>query len=215
MPKKKKKKTTIIPPRGVQLELDPIQPTRPDRNRLTRDWSVSSGGWRWVAKPRNRVRRVGWRVLSSKTRLNRLDRSLNEIQRNKNFPASFWSEYIRFLWDLGRILGDVIESREILARSSGNLTGFSEISPDPVRSPPALAHFGLKSTILAEFFTVDGFNRTDRVSDEKSTASIWLFRRSVAGQNVLHPSPVDQSRVGHKLDPTRPVDTPNSTTTRL
>ena len=128
--------------RGVQLEPDPIQPTRPNQNRPIRDWSVSSGGrWR-VANPRNRVRRVGWRVLSSKTRLNRPDRSLNEIRRNKNFPASFLSEYLKFLWDLGRIWGDVTESSEISARSGGNLTGSSKISPDPVRSSPDLAHFG-------------------------------------------------------------------------
>ena len=157
---------TSLPPRGVQIEPNPIQPTRPERNRPTRDRSVSSGGRRRVAKPINLVRRVGWRVLSSKTRLNQPDRSFNEIQWNKNFPASFWSEYLRFLWDLGRILGYVTKSREISARSGGNLTRSSKISPDPMRSPPALAHFGLKSTILARFFTVDGFNRTDRVSDE-------------------------------------------------
>ena len=78
-----------------------------------------------------------------------------------------------------------------------------------MRSPPALAHFGLKSNILAGFFTMDGFDRTDRVSGEKPTALIRLSRRSAAGQNVLHPSPAGRSRVGHKPDPTRPVDTPN------
>ena len=193
---------------GVQLEPDPIQPTRPDQNQPTRDRSVSSGGRRQVAKPRNRVRRVGWRVLSFKTHPNRPDRNLDEIWRNKNFLASFWSEYLRFLWDLGRIWGDVTESSEISTRSGGNLTESSEISPDPVRSLPDLAHFGLKSTILAGFSTVDGFDRTDRVSGSKPTAPIRLSRRSVASQNVLHPSLAGQSRVGHKPDPDRPVDTP-------
>ena len=111
--------------------------------------------------------------------------------------------------DFYEIWGDVTKSREISARSSGNLTGSSEISPDPVRSLPALAHFGLKSTILAGFFTVDSFNRTDRVSSKKPTALIRLSHRSAMGQNVLHPSPAGRFRVGHKPDPDRPVDTPN------
>ena len=72
----------------------------------------------------------------------------------------------------GPDLGDVTESSEISARSGGNLTGSSKISPDPVRSPPDLAHFGLKSTILAGFSTVDSFDRIDRVSDAKLTALI-------------------------------------------
>ena len=110
---------------------------------------------------------------------------------------------------MGRIWGDVTESSEISARSGGNLTGSSEISPDSVRSPPDLAHFGLKSIILAGFSTMGGFDRTDRVSGAKLTAPIRLFYQSVAGQNVLHPSPAGWSRVGHKLDPDRPVDTPS------
>ena len=199
----------LLTTRGVQLEPNPIQPTITNRNRPIRDRSMSSGGRRRVAKPRNRVRRVGWRVLSSKTRLNRPDRSLNEIRRNKNFPASFWSEYLRFLWDLGRIWGDVTESSEISARSGGNLTGSSEISPDPVRSPPDLAHFGLKLTILAGFSTVNGFDRTVRVSSAKPTASIRLSHRSAAGQKVLHPSSASWSWIGHKPDPNRPMDTPS------
>ena len=73
-----------------------------------------------------------------------------------------------------------------------------------MRSPPALAHFGLKSTILAGFSTVDGFDRTDRVSGEKPTAPIRLSRRSAAGQNVVHPPPTSRSRVGHKPDPWTP-----------
>ena len=72
----------------------------------------------------------------------------------------------------GPDLGDVTESSEISARSGGNLTGSSKISPDPVRSPPDLAHFGLKSTILAGFSTVDGFDRTDRVFGAKPTTPI-------------------------------------------
>ena len=106
---------------------------------------------------------------------------------------------------MGRIWGNVTESSEISARSGGNLTRSSEISPDPVRSPPDLDHFGLKSTILAGFSTVDGFDRTDRVSSEKSTAPIRLSRRSMAGQNVVHPSPASRSRVGHKPDPWTPL----------
>ena len=69
-------------------------------------------------------------------------------------------------------LGDVTESSEISARSGGNLIGSSKISPAPVRSPPDLAHFGLKSTILAGFSTVDGFDRTDRVFGAKPTTPI-------------------------------------------
>ena len=60
--------------------------------------------------------------------------------------------------DFYEIWGDVVESSEISARSGGNLIGSSEISPDPVRSPSDLVHFGLKSTILAGFSTVDGFD---------------------------------------------------------
>ena len=67
----------------------------------------------------------------------------------------------------------------------------------------------LKSTILAGFFTVDGFDRTDRVSGAKPTAPIRLSRRSGAGKNVLHPSQASWSRVGLKPDLDRPVDTPN------
>ena len=69
--------------------------------------------------------------------------------------------YFRFLWDLCQILGDITESSEISARTGENLTGSSEISPNPVRSPLDLANFCLKSTILAGFFTVDGFDRID------------------------------------------------------
>ena len=101
---------------------------------------------------------------------------------------------------MGRIWGDVTESSEISAGSGGNLTGSSEISPDPVRSPPDLAHLGLKSTILAGFSTMDGFDRIDRVFGAKSTTPIRLFLQLVAGQNVLHPSLVGRSRVGHKPD---------------
>ena len=63
---------------------------------------------------------------------------------------------------------------------------FWEMSPNLVRSQPNLveisldlAHFGLKSTILAGFSTVDGFNRTDCVSSTKPIAPIRLSCRWV------------------------------------
>ena len=81
------------------------------------------------------------------------------------------------------------------------------MSPNLVRSQldleeisPDLAHFGLKSTILAGFSTMDGFDRIDRVSGAKSTTPIRLFLQLAAGQNVFHPSLVGRSRFGHKPD---------------
>ena len=97
--------------------------------------------------------------------------------------------------DFYEIWGDVTKSREISARSSGNLTGSSEISPDPVRSPSALAHFGLKSTILAGFFTVDGFDRTDCVSGEKIDRSD-LTLSPVGGRSERSPPEFGESVSG-------------------
>ena len=81
------------------------------------------------------------------------------------------------------------------------------MSPNLVRSQldleeisPDLAHFGLKSTILAGFSTMDGFNQTDRVSGAKPTTPIRLFLQLAAGQNVFHLSLVGWSRFGHKPD---------------
>ena len=82
----------------------------------------------------------------------------------------------------------IVDYRPKCARAGGDLTGSGEISLDPVRFPPDLAeisldlvrfppdlaHFRLKLTILAEFFTVDGFDRIDRVSGTKPTTSIQL-----------------------------------------
>ena len=48
-------------------------------------------------------------------------------------------------------LGDLIKSSEISAKSSENLTGSSEISPDLVRSPLDLVRFRLNYTVLAVF----------------------------------------------------------------
>ena len=66
------------------------------------------------------------------------------------------------------------------------LVKFWEMSPNLVRSQPGLveispdlAHFGLKSTILAGFSTMDDFNRTDCVSGTKPIAPIRLSRRWV------------------------------------
>ena len=56
---------------------------------------------------------------------------------------------------------------------------------------------------------MDGSDRTDRVSGAKPTAPIRLPRRSAAGEDFLNPILSGQSRVGHKPDPDRPVDTPN------
>ena len=178
--------------RCVQLDPDPIQPTRPDRNRSTCDRSVSSNGRRRVAKPRNRVQRVGWRVLSSKTRLNWPNQSLNEIRQNKNFSASFWKKYFRFLWDLGRILGDVTEFSEILARSGGNLTGSSAFWP--------------KINYFGRIFHRGRFQPNWLCFWHKTNHSDPTL--SPVGQNVLHPSLAGRSRIGHKPDPNRLVNTP-------
>ena len=117
--------------RGVHLDPDPIQPTRPNWNWPTHDRPVSSGNqWR-VTNPKSQVRWVGWQVLSSKARLNRPNRRL---QKSGN---SFWSNYFRSNEIYSRF-------REIIAKSGGNLTRSSEISPDVVRSPSDLANFPLK-----------------------------------------------------------------------
>ena len=57
------------------------------------------------------------------------------------------------------------------------------MSPNLVRSQldlveisPDLAHFGLKSIILAGFSTMDGLDQIDRVSGAKPTAPIRLSR---------------------------------------
>ena len=55
---------------------------------------------------------------------------------------------------------------------------------------------------------MNGSDRTDRVSDAKPTAPIRIPRRSVADQAFLNPILSGRSRVGHKPDPDRPVDTP-------
>ena len=58
---------------------------------------------------------------------------------------------------------------------------------------------------------MNGSDRTDRVSDAKPTAPIRIPRRSVADQDFLNPILSGRSRVGHKPDPDRPVDTPTYT----
>ena len=90
----------------------------------------SDNQWR-VTNPKSQVRWVGWQVLSSKARLNRPNRRL---QKSGN---SFWSNYFRSNEIYSRF-------REIIAKSGGNLTRSSEISPDVVRSPSDLANFPLK-----------------------------------------------------------------------
>ena len=56
---------------------------------------------------------------------------------------------------------------------------------------------------------MDGSDQTDRVFGAKPTASIRLPRWSAADQDFLNPILSGQSRVGHKPDPDRPVDTPS------
>ena len=92
-----------------------------------------------------------------------------------------------------------------------NLGKSHRIQRELTRSGQISAGFGvflLKSTILAGFFTVDGSDRTYRVSGPKPTAPIRLPRRSAAGQDFFNPIISSRSRVGHKPDPDRPVNTP-------
>uniref|UniRef100_A0A7N2MCT5 Trichome birefringence-like N-terminal domain-containing protein n=1 Tax=Quercus lobata TaxID=97700 RepID=A0A7N2MCT5_QUELO len=101
---------------------------------------------------------------------------LDPTDRPESFgkSATGYKTRNRLRWVSWQIWGDITESSEISARSGGNVTGSSKISPDPVRPPSDLGNFHLKSTILAGFFTVDGFDRTNLVSSAKPTAPIQL-----------------------------------------
>ena len=109
---------------------------------------MSFGSQRRVTNPRNRVWRVGWRVFSSKTRLNQPDQRLQKSGNSSFFPASFWSNYFKS----NEIYAGFME---ISTRFGGNLTKSSEISPDSMRSLLDLANFHLKKTILVDFSTMD------------------------------------------------------------
>ena len=122
------------------------------------------------------------RFSSPKSEKTRSDRCAKNIQqkfpesgRNFQNPAIF-SRFRRYFPDSGSKFPD---SDFKFPDSSNKFSYFSDlssrpskISPDPVRSPPDLAFFRLKSTILTGFFTVDGSNWTDHVSDAKSTVPI-------------------------------------------
>ena len=55
---------------------------------------------------------------------------------------------------------------------------------------------------------MNGSDRTNHVSGAKPTTPIRIPRRLAADQDFLNLILSGQSRVGHKPDPDRPVDTP-------
>ena len=93
---------------------------------------------------------VGGRLQSPETESGRSEGGFSPLKPASTDPIEALTEYgeIRICrqvfgqntLDFYEILvgfgGDITESSELTARSSGNLTGSSEISPDPVRSPP-------------------------------------------------------------------------------
>ena len=106
--------------RGVHPPPDPTQLTGPDQNQPTHDRPVSPSGRRWVTNPRNRLQWVGWRFLSSKTRLNLLDKRLTKIRRFKLFRLVFGQislDPTRFMPDLGRSQLELVEISLDLVRS--------------------------------------------------------------------------------------------------
>ena len=111
------------------------------------------------------------------------------------FRQAFGQIYFRFLWDLCQIWGDITKSSEISARTGENLNESSEISPNPVRSPLDLANFCLKSTILAGFFTMDGFDRIDHFPTQ--IQSLWSD--SLIGWQWVKTSSTRFCRVSLKL----------------
>ena len=88
---------------------------------------IDSNDRRWVTNHINQLRWVSWRVLSSKTSLNQLNRNLTKIWQFKLFWVSFWLKYFRFneIYDkfrdissnLVRSQPDLVEISSYLARS--------------------------------------------------------------------------------------------------
>ena len=106
----------------------------------------------------------------------------------------------------------LFRSGDLSSRSSDISSKSSEISPDLVRSHQIrldlrrICHFfRLKSTILTGFFTVDGSDRTDRVSGAKPTKPIRLPRWSEADQDFLNPVGLELGTNPTRTDPWTPL----------